>query len=84
MRGAKQFERDAKCPYIQYVSREEIYCESPLLGMDDADCGCRLHFNKREQLSAHYLNYCCKNWRRCEIAQAINRKYEDDDDQDHL
>lgn len=79
MKG-KLNDRWAECPFLRYVTKNELFCESPLAGYGDEDCYSKLYFKDDENRRRHYREYCCRNWKMCEVARAVMDKYDEDPD----
>ena len=59
------------CPYYESNGKRSVRCE-----------GGRLRLPSRETTTGYFNAYCgdVNGWRRCTVARAITRFYEDDDD----
>ncbi|MBQ7655128.1 MAG: hypothetical protein IJI53_02580 [Clostridia bacterium] len=74
MRG-KLNDRDAKCPFFAFHTREAIACESLI-----PDTKAKITFEKPKGKSLHYNLFCCFKYENCEMYQAVMKTYEEDDE----
>lgn len=79
MQGGKGAERamsdrDADCPFFRRHTRDTIGCESPIPG----SC-IQLNFRRRDTKRRHYANWCCANYRYCEIYRMMEEKYREEE-----
>ena len=70
--------REGQCPFLKSMTKQEIFCESPLMGYREEECFSKLFFWNNEQRNRHYREYCCRMWKMCEMAVAILKKYDED------
>ena len=58
-----------QCPYFRWDERQAIHCEA----------GC-VAFPVRPTYLTYASEYCCDNWRRCTLARALERQYDEEED----
>lgn len=71
--GGKLGDREAACPFFRNHTRESIGCESPIPG----SC-LRINFRSAKGQARHYTNWCCANYKYCEIYRANMDTYEEE------
>ena len=72
-RAVKQWtERDAKCPFYQRATRQEIVCEGFERGQNVT-----LGWRGGKGKTRHMQEYCCKSFEKCEIYRALSALWED-------
>ena len=59
------------CPYYKYEAPQVIYCE----GVED-QTALHLAFARKERKREYVITRCGDCWRKCLIAQMLNRKYD--------
>ena len=57
-----------QCPYFRWDKRQEVHCEGGV---------CR--FDCRETYLGYVREFCSGEWRRCTLAQALSRQYEEEE-----
>ena len=62
------------CPFFQWDERLAVHCEG----------GSRVRFARLRTYRQYVSCYCCdlNGWRRCSIADALNKQYDDEEDED--
>lgn len=67
-------DREAACPFFRSHTGGAIGCESPIPG----SC-LRLLFRGQKSKERHYSNWCCANYKYCEIYRMNAQNYEEDE-----
>ena len=72
--GTNWRERSIRCPFFRNLADKQrtIACE----GLVD-DSWIKLSFGRRADYDRHLDEWCCKHYEFCEIAQIIEKCYED-------
>lgn len=60
-----------KCPYFKCEERQTIFCEG-------AEENSAIHhaFSTPQQRKDYQTRFCKTNWKKCLVADGLNRKYE--------
>ena len=71
--GKHSYTKDVVCPYYKYEAQQMIYCE----GVEDKTA-LHLAFDSKQGKKDYMKFHCRECWKRCLIAQMLNRKYDYD------
>ena len=62
---------DVSCPYYKADSKQEIQCE----GIESRS-KIALRYERMAEKKRQIREYCCKNWRQCEISRMLTMLYD--------
>ena len=70
---AKYEDSIVKCPYYNWEEGKVLCCE----GVDGTseECVTKIHFATYERRRDYERRVCKKNWKRCPMAQALEKKW---------
>ena len=70
--SGKLNDRDARCPFLLYHTRDTITCEGIIPGTND-----QVHFAAQPDKQLQYTVFCCDRFLICERYIANMQKYSD-------
>lgn len=62
---------NAECPYYREEGYRQVICEGV-----DSKSTLQLVLNSKGRKQEFKEQYCCARWKRCHIAQMLNRMYD--------
>lgn len=72
MRGTSYNARNAVCPFYMNDDDTHIWCEGVY-----PDTSIKHTFRRKKDKDVAFCAYCCEYaWKKCPLAQAVNKEYE--------
>ena len=65
--------RNVLCPYYRREQSCKLHCEGV-----KQDTALEVSFSTQKSYKDYRLQFCCKAWESCRVAQMLNQKYEEE------